>query len=129
MAHWFARVYCGNCRTDYLVAFYCNGRDLCPSCTTRRIAEASVRLVDQVLPQVQHRQWVPKRVRWHLRHRPEVISDLLTTILLRAVETTLRQRSPSAPPGRPLWRCGVRPPVRQLAQQPNHPLQQLGAAR
>jgi hypothetical protein len=40
-----------------------------------------------VLPRVQHRQWVlsmPKRVRWHLRHKPEVISGLLT-IFLRAV--------------------------------------------
>jgi hypothetical protein len=58
-------------------------------------------MVDQVLPRVQHRQWVlsmPKRVRWHLRHKPEVISGLLA-IFLRAVETTIRQCSPGAPPG------------------------------
>ncbi|MBK6733592.1 MAG: transposase [bacterium] len=35
---------------------------------------------------------------WHLRHKPEVTSGLLT-IFLRAVETTIRQRSPGAPPG------------------------------
>ena len=101
LAHGFARVYCGNCRHDFLVAFSCKGRDLCPSCATRRMVEVSSHMVDQVLPRVQHRQWVlsmPKRVRWHLRHKPEVISGLLT-VFLRAVETTLRQRSPGAPPG------------------------------
>ncbi|MBK9776334.1 MAG: transposase [bacterium] len=40
---------------------------------------------------------MPKRGRWHLRHKPEVISGLLT-VFLRAVETTIRQRSPGAPP-------------------------------
>ena len=101
LAHGFARVYCGHCRNDFLVAFSCKGRDLCPSCATRRMVEVSGHLVDQVLPRVQHRQWVlsmPKRVRWHLRHKPEVISGLLT-VFLRAVETTLRQRSPGAPAG------------------------------
>jgi hypothetical protein len=39
---------------------------------------------------------MPKRVRWHLRHKPEVITGLLN-VFLRAVETTLRQRSPGAP--------------------------------
>jgi len=36
------------------------------------MAEVSAHLVDQILPRVQHRQWVlsvPWRVRWHLRHR------------------------------------------------------------
>jgi hypothetical protein len=41
---------------------------------------------------------VPKRVRWHLREKPELIGGLLP-IFLRAVKTKLRQRSPSAPPG------------------------------
>jgi hypothetical protein len=36
-------------------------------------------------------------VRWRLRHKPEVISGLLT-VFLRAVETTIRHRSPGAPP-------------------------------
>jgi len=96
-----ARVYCVSCRHDFLVAFSCKGRDLCPSCATRRMVDVSAHMVDQVLPRVQYRQWVlsmPKRVRWHLRHKPEVISGLLA-IFLRAVETTIRQRSPGAPAG------------------------------
>jgi len=85
----------------FLVAFSCKGRDLCPSCAIRRMVDVSAHMVDQVLPRVQHRQWVlsmPKRIRWHLRHKPDVINGLLT-IFLRAVETTIRQSSPGAPAG------------------------------
>ncbi len=57
-------------------------------------------MVDEVLPRVPYRQWVlsmPKRVRWHLREKPEVVGGLLK-VFLRAVETTIRQKSPGAPP-------------------------------
>ena len=77
----------------------CKGRDICPSCATRRMVETAAYMVDHVLPRVQFRQWVlsvPKRVRWHMREKPEVTSGLLT-VFLRAVETTIRQRSPGAP--------------------------------
>ena len=101
MAHGFARAYCAACRHDFLIAFSCKGRDICPSCATRRMVETAAHLVDHVLPRVPFRQWVlsvPKRVRWHLREKPEVISGLLG-VFLRAVETTIRQRSPDAPLG------------------------------
>ena len=35
LAHGFARVYCAGCGHDFLVAFSCKGRDICPSCATR----------------------------------------------------------------------------------------------
>lgn len=101
LAHGFARAYCSACGHDFLIAFSCKGRDICPSCATRRMVGTAAHLTDQVLPRVPYRQWVfsvLKRVRWHLREKPEAISGLLR-IFLRAVETTLRQRSPSAPPG------------------------------
>ncbi len=41
---------------------------------------------------------VPKWVRWHMREKPSVTSGLLK-VFLRAVETTIRQRSPGAPAG------------------------------
>jgi len=65
------------------------------------MVETGAHLVDNVLPRVPYRQWVrsmPKRVRWHLREKPEVISGLLG-VFLRAVETTIRQNSPDAPTG------------------------------
>jgi hypothetical protein len=101
LAYGFCRAYCSGCGHDFLVAFSCKGRDICPSCATRRMVETSAHLVDSVLPRVPYRQWVlsmPKRVRWHLRHKPEVVSGLLG-VFLRAVETTVRRSSPGAPAG------------------------------
>jgi hypothetical protein len=101
LAHGFCRVYCANCRHDFLVAFSCKGRDICPPCATRRMVETAAHMVDNVLPRVPFRQWVlsvPKRVRWHLREKPAALNGLLG-VFLRALETTLRQRSPDAPAG------------------------------
>jgi hypothetical protein len=101
LCHGFARAYCAGCGHDFLVAFSCKGRDICPSCSTRRMVETAAHMVDDVLPRVQFRQWVlsvPKRVRWHLNNKPEVVSGLLG-VFLRAVETTVRQCSPGAPEG------------------------------
>jgi len=98
-AHGFARVHCDSCRHEYLVAFSCKVRDLCPSCGTRRMVEAAAHLVDTVLPRVPYRQWVvsvPKRVRWFLKHRPEAL-DGLARVFLRATETALRRASRDAP--------------------------------
>ena len=101
LAHGFARAYCSGCGHDFLIAFSCKDRDICPSCATRRMVETAAHMVDNVLPRVQFRQWVlsmPKRVRWHLRGKPEVVSGLLG-VFLRAVETTIRRCSPDAPAG------------------------------
>lgn len=38
-AHGFARSRCGDCGHDFLVAFSCKGRGVCPSCNTRRMAK------------------------------------------------------------------------------------------
>jgi len=100
LAHGFARAYCAACGHDFMIAFSCRRRDICPSCATRRMVETAAHMIDHVLPRVPYRQWVlsvPKRVRWHLREKPEVISGLLG-VFLRAVETTIRQRSPGARP-------------------------------
>ena len=99
LAHGFARARCGACGHDFLVAFSCKTRGLCPSCDTRRMAETAAYLVDHVLPRVPMRQWVlsvPKRVRYYLRELPESVGAVLR-IFLRALEGTLRQTSPGAP--------------------------------
>ena len=54
----FARVRCDDCGDDYLVAFSCKGRGVCPSCNTRRMAEAAAHLTDHVFPRLPVRQWV-----------------------------------------------------------------------
>jgi len=93
-AHGVARVHCARCKLDYLVAFSCRARGLCPSCSTRYMVETAAHLVDSVLPRVPYRQWVltvPKRVRYFLKE-PRHASAVLR-IYHRALEATIRNAS------------------------------------
>jgi len=63
------------------------------------MVEVAAHLTDHVLPPLPVRQWVlslPKRIRPFLPHDPRLPGDVLR-ILLRAIRTTLRRASPSAP--------------------------------
>jgi hypothetical protein len=51
----FARVRCRKCPEEFLVAFSCKGRGLCPSCGAKRAAELAAFLVDEVVEDA----WVP----------------------------------------------------------------------
>jgi hypothetical protein len=100
LAYGFARARCGECGHDFLVAFSCKGRGICPSCNTRRMAESAAHLVDHVLPPVPMRQWVlslPKRLRYHLHHDREALNTALR-IFLDEIERHLRAHSPGAGP-------------------------------
>ena len=85
----FARLHCGGCRRDVLVAFSCKGRGLCPSCGAKRGAATAARFREEVLEAVGHAQWVftvPKMLRpFFLRHR-ELLGDLC-----RAAWDTVRE--------------------------------------
>ena len=73
--HGFARVRCGECRYEMLVAFSCKQRELCPSCAAKRGAELAAFLVDHVLEDVGHAQWVftiPKMLRQLFFRRREL---------------------------------------------------------
>ncbi len=86
LAHGFARARCSGCGYDFLVAFSCKGRGVCPSCNTRRMVETAAHLVDHVLPPLRVRQWVlsvPKRIRPFLHHNPTIAGAVLH-IFLRA---------------------------------------------
>jgi hypothetical protein len=50
LAYGFARARCPDCGHDFLVAFSCTGRGLCPSRNARRMAETAAHLVDHVFP-------------------------------------------------------------------------------
>jgi len=98
LAHGFARARCGECGHDYLIAYSCKGRGVCPSCTTRRMVETAAHLADHVIPRLPVRQWVlsvPKRLRYHLQHDPAVLNAALH-IFMSAVERQLRLTSPGA---------------------------------
>jgi hypothetical protein len=80
----FARVRCGECGDELLVAFSCRGRGVCPSCTARRMCDTAAHLVDRVVPRLPMRQWVitfPRRVRWHLARDPKLATQALDVVL------------------------------------------------
>ena len=54
----FARVRCPDCHAEYLLAFSCKTRELCPSCAARRAAATAALLREEVLEEVGHAQWV-----------------------------------------------------------------------
>jgi hypothetical protein len=69
----FCRARCPTCGQDFLVAFSCKGRAVCPSCNARRMAETAAHLVDHVFPPLPVRKWVlsvPKRLRYFLEREP-----------------------------------------------------------
>ena len=69
LAHGFARACCEMCGQDFLVAYSCKGRGVCPGCNTRRMVETAAHMVEHVFPAVAVRQWVvvfPKRLRYFM---------------------------------------------------------------
>jgi len=96
LANGFARAHCDECGHDFLIAFSCKGRGVCPSCNTRRMAETAAHLADHVFPRLPVRQWVlsvPKRLRYFLQ-RDTALQGAVLRILLRGVERCLREHSP-----------------------------------
>jgi hypothetical protein len=103
LEHGFARVRCGTCRAEFLVAFRCKGRHFCPSCHARRLTEWSVWLDEHLLAAVAHRQVVltlPKRLRPYFirdRRRLGLLSQVATRTLRAYVPAALGE--PEAVPG------------------------------
>ncbi len=99
LAHGFARAYCDECQHDFLIAYSCKCRGVCPSCNTRRMAETAAHLVDHVFPPLPVRQWVlavPKRLRYFLQ-RDAALQGTVLRIFLSEVERCLREHSPACP--------------------------------
>jgi len=75
----FARIRCPDCATEFLLAFSCKGRGLCPSCGAKRAAEFAAFLQDEVVADVGHAQWVltvPKLLRPYFMHHRELLGPL-----------------------------------------------------
>ena len=70
---------CRKCPEEYLVAFSGKGRGLCPSCGAKRAAELAAFLIDEVVEEVGHAQWVftvPKMLRVYFLHHRELLGEL-----------------------------------------------------
>jgi hypothetical protein len=75
----FARVVCPDCKHEYLVAFSCKARFLCPSCHQRKALVWSEWVADEVVEDVSHRMWVltiPKRVRRFFLYDRSLLGEL-----------------------------------------------------
>jgi hypothetical protein len=89
------RIRCTECPRERLVAFSCKTRGVCPSCTSRRMANTAAHLVDRVLPEVPYRQWVlslPRRVRFQLACDDELLSAVLA-LLVRKVHAWQKRQA------------------------------------
>ncbi len=98
--HGFGRARCPRCGHDFLVAFSCRARAVCPSCNARRMAETAAHLVDHVFPPLPVRVWVLsvlKRLGYFLQREPAAVNAVLH-IFLRTIEQMLRAHSPGAGP-------------------------------
>ena len=83
LAHGFLRLRFNGCWEEKLVAFSCKRRGICPSCGTRRMAEAAAHPVDCVIPKVPVRQWVlsfPIPLRSLFAVHPELLAPVLKII-------------------------------------------------
>ncbi len=91
--HGFARVRCGACTHEYLLAFSCKARYFCPSCHAKRMAVWTLWLEDSLLVAgVPHRQVVltiPKRLRPWCLYRRTLLGDL-ARVAARTVTTAVR---------------------------------------
>jgi hypothetical protein len=75
----FARIRCPECAEEFLLAFSCKTRELCPSCAAKRSAATAALLAEEVLEEVGHAQWVfviPKMLRPYFLHHRELLGGL-----------------------------------------------------
>jgi len=103
LAHGFARAHCKGCKRDFLIAFSCKRRGICPSCNQRRMITTAQHLIDNVYPRVRVRQFVisfPKRIRPFLKNKK--IRQAVLKIVVGEIEKGLIECSinyPNAQPG------------------------------
>ncbi|MSQ52076.1 MAG: IS91 family transposase [Betaproteobacteria bacterium] len=95
--HGFARVYCPQCRHDYLLAFSCKARYFCPSCHQKRVLAYGDWVEANILAPVPHRQYVftvPRILRSIFARRRRLLGALC-----QIVEKLLREAYGAAKPG------------------------------
>jgi len=83
----FARVYCPECRHDYLLAFSCEARYFCPSCHQKRVLAYGDWVEQNVLAAVPHRQYVftvPRMLRPIFSRKRGLLGELCHIVYFRA---------------------------------------------
>lgn len=97
----FARIRCGGCGHDLLLAFSCKTRYFCPSCHQKRVLAYGDWVESTVLRPVPHRQYVftvPKLIRPFFAYRRSLLGELCH-IIARALTQAYGTARPRARPG------------------------------
>ncbi|KFB70026.1 MAG: hypothetical protein CAPSK01_000425 [Candidatus Accumulibacter vicinus] len=118
LAHGFARARCAQCGHDFLIAWSCKGRGVCPACNPRRMVETAAHLTDHVLPRLPARQWVlsvPKHPRFSPRTRSGD-RDAGAAHFPERGGTSLAPRLPGCGFGFPTRGACLHPPLWRAAQ-------------
>jgi hypothetical protein len=95
LKHGFARVRCGSCKHEFLLAFSCKCRYFwyfCPSCHAKRLALWGIWLEETLLTDVPHRQvvlTVPKRLRPYFLYDRKLLGEL-SRVAARTVTAFIR---------------------------------------
>ena len=92
LEHGFARIRCGACAHEYLLAFSCKCRYFCPSCHAKRLAIWAQWLDATLLAPVPHRQVVltiPKRLRAYCLYRRRLLGEI-ARVAARTVTAAIR---------------------------------------
>jgi hypothetical protein len=79
LRHGFARMRCGHCHEEYLLAFSCKTRSFCPSCQAKRVAAFMEWVTEEILEPVGHRQLVctiPRVLRPTFRRDRRLLGEL-----------------------------------------------------
>ena len=90
--HGFARIRCDDCAHEYLLAFSCKCRYVCPSCHAKRLAIWTQWLDTTLLAPVPHRQVVrtiPKRLRASCLYRRRLLGEI-ARVAARTVTAAIR---------------------------------------
>lgn len=94
--HGFARLRCGECRSEFLLAFSCKRRYFCPSCHQKRVVLFAERVEQEVLEKVPIRQYVvtiPKMLRVFFKHDRKLLG-LLSQCFYQTLKQFLKEASP-----------------------------------
>ena len=89
LAQGFARARCEECGHDFLVAFSCKGRGVCPSCNAQPMVPTAAPMTDHVLPSLPVQAWVlavPRRRRYVLQYDANLQGAARRLFLHRGLE-------------------------------------------
>ncbi len=90
----FARIRCPDCNHEMFVAFSCKQKT-CPSCAQKRCLVLGQKLIEDVLSDCAHTQWVftiPKRLRIFFRHNRKLLGKLAKAAYEAVSESILQKK-------------------------------------